>query len=154
MLPNNSPIINPYANVTNNPYAINMPQYTLPASQQNGTVMMSWIQGGLSGAKSYPLAPNSRAYLFDSDEECFYIKVTDQTGVTQPLRRFDYSETPIEEELPVDTSKWATKDEIDEIKDMIADLSGLLRSNNNQRKGGNNNGKSFVRGTNEPRNNG
>lgn len=151
MLPNNSPLVNdPYTVGATNPQMINMPQYTVPVSQRTGTVVMSWIQGGLNGAKAYPLAPNSRAYLFDSDEECFYIKVTDQTGVAQPLRRFDYQETQIEEELPQDTSKYVTKDELDEIKGMLADLL-QQKSNNNQRRGGNNHGKSTVRGTNESR---
>lgn len=144
---NYSPIY-PYPNayaMPQNPYQ----QIPQPIVQpQNDGPIMAWVQGGINGAKSYPVPPNQRAYLFDSEDNTFYVKDVDQNGMPKPLRAFDYTERIIEEEQPNNTSNFVTRDEI---KDIIKEA---LSENNYNRKGGYHNGKSSVRGTNESRNEG
>lgn len=75
--------------------------------QQNGVV---WVQG-IEGAKAYPVASGASVLLMDSEENVFYIKTTDQSGMPSPLRVFDYTErtdTP-----KVDTSAFVTRDEFE-----------------------------------------
>lgn len=118
----------PYAN-----YPIYAPQYyqptQIPAFQNQNSNNMAWVQGE-SGAKSYPLGPNSKMFLFDSEEDCFYVKTTDQNGIPQKLKKFVYYEKTEEQENQ--QSDYVTREELEEI------LSKL-------RKKENNNGKSFVR---------
>ena len=60
------------------------------ASQaQSGTPI--WVQGE-AGAKSYMVAPGNTVMLMDSENQVFYIKSADQSGMPLPLRIFDYCE--------------------------------------------------------------
>lgn len=45
---------------------------------------MKWVQGR-AGAEAYQLEPNSRAVLFDSESQTFYIKEVGPDGRPQPL---------------------------------------------------------------------
>lgn len=58
-------------------------------AQQNNQI--TWVQGE-AAAKAYPVGAGNSVLLMDSEESVFYIKSTDQTGMPQPLRIFDYSE--------------------------------------------------------------
>lgn len=49
-----------------------------------------WVQGE-AGAKAYTIAPNSSALLMDSEQDVFYIKTTDASGMPS-LRVFQYTE--------------------------------------------------------------
>lgn len=64
-----------------------MPQNAQAASG-NG---ITWVQGE-AAAKSFPVGAGQSALLMDSEESVFYIKSTDQSGMPQPLRIFDYTE--------------------------------------------------------------
>lgn len=141
IIPANSP--NPYAPFVN-PYPI--PQ--IPQVSTNPTTIMAWVQGE-QGALSYPMGPNTRAYLFDMTEERFFVKVSDITGVVQPLRPFKYYEetsadpAPVPTEAPVqeETPNYVTREELEKA------LAGLR--NNNYKKGDTHHGKQAIRGTNE-----
>lgn len=50
-----------------------------------------WVQG-LEGAKAYPVAAGNSVLLMDNTENVFYIKTTDQSGMPNPIRVFDYKE--------------------------------------------------------------
>lgn len=67
-------------------------QPTMPQNAQatsgNG---ITWVQGE-AAAKSFPVGAGQSALLMDSEESVFYIKSTDQSGMPQPLRIFDYTE--------------------------------------------------------------
>lgn len=78
-------------------------------NQQNGIV---WVQG-IEGAKAYPVASGASVLLMDSEENVFYIKSTDQSGMPSPLRIFDYAERK-EEAQKVDTSQFITRDEFEQ----------------------------------------
>ena len=58
------------------------------ASSNSG---ITWVQGE-AAAKSFPVGAGQSALLMDSEESVFYIKSTDQSGMPQPLRIFDYTE--------------------------------------------------------------
>lgn len=75
--------------------------------QQNGVV---WVQG-IEGAKAYPVASGASVLLMDSEENVFYIKTTDQSGMPSPLRVFDYTERT--DAPKVDTSAFVTRDEFE-----------------------------------------
>lgn len=84
-----------------------------PQSSDHGII---WVQGD-AGAKSYLVAPNQSVMLMDSEQNCFYIKSADASGMPLPLRTFDYTERvqttemPQERERQVDMSAYITKDE-------------------------------------------
>lgn len=65
-----------------------MPRYQAPQQQSNGLI---WVQGE-AGAKSYMVAPGQSVLLMDSENQAFYIKSADASGMPLPLRVFDYSE--------------------------------------------------------------
>ncbi len=62
-------------------------QPTQPAS--SGTI--TWVQGE-AAAKAFPVGTGQSVLLMDSEDSIFYIKATDQSGMPQPLRVFDYKE--------------------------------------------------------------
>lgn len=64
-----------------------MPQ-NAPQASGNG---ITWVQGEAS-AKSFPVGAGQSVLLMDSEESVFYIKSTDQSGMPQPLRIFDFTE--------------------------------------------------------------
>jgi len=69
------------------------PWYSQPASQQQTQIASNiiWIQGE-NAAKSYPVTQGNSVLLMDSENQVFYIKTVDASGMPQPLRTFDYSE--------------------------------------------------------------
>ncbi len=142
-------------NTTTNPTTVpvnaptNTPTNTpsQPTNPQDNSI--NWVQGE-AGAKSYPVAPGQSAMLMDSENEVFYIKTVDASGMPLPLRIFDYKERFQEKEnkevkeskqtkeIPqIDMSNYITREEFEKR------INGI----NNSRKGRNNNGKSSVQST-------
>ena len=126
------PTWNPYAAPQMNfqPYQPQTPQV------MNNNTVFAWVQGE-NGGKAYPLGPNCRAFLFDSEKDSFYVKTTDQSGMPQPLRSFDYFERTesASDNQQIDTSNFVTKEELEEA------LSKLNRRKEEYRQ----NGKSSIR---------
>lgn len=60
-------------------------------AQQGASGNLVWVQGEAS-AKAYPVASGQSVLLMDSEDSVMYIKSTDQSGMPQPLRIFDYKE--------------------------------------------------------------
>lgn len=102
-------------------------QQATPIMSNSGSNSIIWVQGE-AGAKAYPVAPGNSVLLMDSESECFYIKSTDASGVPMPLRAFAYNEivqTQHKEEPvshDIDTSQFVTRNELDELRQMIEDL--------------------------------
>lgn len=69
-------------------YPQTYPQSYPQFQQQNNPFI--WIQGGLSGAQSYQVAPNGTVILWDSDEQVIYIKSADMQGKPS-IRILDYT---------------------------------------------------------------
>ena len=60
-------------------------------TQQPPSSGINWVQGE-AGAKSYAIAPGQSVLLMDSENNVFYIKSSDSSGMPMPLRVFDYTE--------------------------------------------------------------
>ena len=102
------------------------PGYYAPSQQTQQSSDMLWVQG-IEGAKAYLLAPGRTLPLWDSEEQCIYIKSTSPTGIPQPLTILDYTirqpKEEIEEAQPqIDMGQFVSKEEFEELKEMISDL--------------------------------
>ncbi len=60
------------------------------AQQSSGSGII-WVLGE-NAAKAYPVASGQSVLLMDSEDSVMYIKSTDQSGMPQPLRVFEYKE--------------------------------------------------------------
>ncbi len=106
------------------------PQMQTPAQNQPAQNSIIWIQGE-QAAKSYMVAPNTTVLLMDSESQRFYLKSSDASGMPQPLRVFEYTETTQtakakEPEAPaVDFSEYATKAEFDAFR---SEIQGLMKT--------------------------
>ena len=95
-----------------------------PVPTQNVT----WIQvNGLQGAKEHQVPANATHLLMDSTEDIFYVKSSDEFGVIKSFRGYRFAEIPQQElsgiSEQVDMSKYVSKDEFDELKAMIAQMT-------------------------------
>ena len=95
-------------------YNYNYPWQALntPSQQQqglNGNIV--WVQGE-AGAKSIQVNAGNSVLLMDSEQQVFYIKTVDASGIPQPLRIFPYSEK-------VDVAKNATTTPIERQQDYV-----------------------------------
>lgn len=112
-------------------------QQTYP--QQSG---ITWVDG-VSSAKAYPVANGTSILLMDSNENAFYIKSADQSGMPS-VRIFDYSERTVAQpqhpqvaqpqeqitEVPeIDLSIYVTKDEFkNELKKVATDIEKKIET--------------------------
>lgn len=91
------------------------PWYTQPAVQAqqqqgvNGNII--WVQGD-AGAKSIQVNAGNSVLLMDSEQQVFYIKTVDASGIPQPLRTFTYTEK-------MDVAKNATSVPLDKQSDYV-----------------------------------
>lgn len=82
------------------------PQASQMASnaQQGQSANLIWVQGE-NAAKAYPVASGQSVLLMDSEDSVMYIKSTDQSGMPQPLRIFEYKEKTGHQNASVIASK-------------------------------------------------
>ena len=102
-----------------------------------------YIRGGLEGAKNYPVTPGYTAWLLDEENKQFFAKSIGANGVPT-VREFDYSEKT--QQMPTSSdefSKYATKEDIEYLKNEIRKLHDKRNTykHNNYRRNGN--GKSY-----------
>jgi len=99
--------------VTYSNYPLQAPYLPLTGvpTPQTSISPITWVQGE-NGAKSYLVAPNSTAVLFDSEAQVVYIKTADATGMPS-IKTLDYT---------IRDAAQVPKSEIDEIKEQIAQL--------------------------------
>lgn len=125
------------------PQQIQVPQQT-SQPQQGG---INWVQGE-AGAKSFNVSAGQSVMLMDSENNVFYIKSTDASGMPLPLRIFDYTERVQNINSitnPVDNvqDKYVTKEEfetaLNAINATIQQMNTSKKIDANTRKKGNNN---------------
>lgn len=104
--------MNPYFPAFPSPYA--QTPAAAPSAPTGNNVI--WVQGE-AGAKAHVVAPNTTAWMMDSEQDRFYIKSADASGVPSPLRTFDYTEVT---EAPTSGVMYVTREEFDEFKASIA----------------------------------
>jgi len=110
--------------------SMNAPQQpaTAPGGASNGII---WVQGE-AAAKAYPVALGQSVLLMDSESSTMYIKSTDQSGMPQPLRIFDYQErTTARSEAAVAKTpgaEYVTRQEFDEFRaDVKRSIKGIRK---------------------------
>ena len=81
----------------------NAPQMPSNAQAASGNGII-WVLGE-NAAKAYPVASGQSVLLMDSEDSIMYIKSTDQSGMPQPLRIFEYKEKTGHQNAPVIASK-------------------------------------------------
>ena len=96
-----------------------MVQNSLPNSN-NG---ITWVQGEAS-AKSFPVGAGQSVLLMDSEDSVMYIKSTDQSGMPQPLRIFDYVERTTQHSESgiaknINTEEFVSRKEFDEFREDV-----------------------------------
>lgn len=121
----------PYGNL--NPYTqagLVYPPVQPQASQSN----VIWVQGE-AAAKAYPVQAGNSMILMDSENDCFYIKSSDNAGMPNRLRKFEYREVldgQVTQDTLVEQPQYITKEEFEKA---INELRHQPRYNNNNRKG-------------------
>lgn len=131
---------NGYFNSYYQPQQMSYPvQQNIQQPQQNNS--LAWIQGGEASANAYPVAPNTRMWLFDRDEPIFFIKTMDSSGMPQPLRIFDYKErvvnnasNGIAQTQTTENVDYVSRSEFDAFKSEITQAIKQRQSNNSQVK--------------------
>ena len=128
---------NPYMN-----YMPNYPQQALPTMQSqvystapssNG---INWVSGE-SGAKSWIVGRGESVLLMDSENQCFYLKSADASGMPLPLRTFDYTErTPNAQQgsqtaFNQSNDNFITRTEFDDLKAKYEELEKQLKASKN-----------------------
>ena len=110
-------------------YPQSYPQY----QQQNNPII--WMQG-IEAARAYPVAPNGQVVLFDSEQQCIYLKTADAQG-RPSMRILDYtirSEQPKtaqnalsgnNTQVPTREDISALQSQIDSLKQQIEQLGGI-----------------------------
>ncbi len=142
-------------NLVQNFYAQNQPQNNYnqniqPQAQPQPapvpTQNVSWIQvNGLQGAKEHQVPANATYWLMDNTEDAFYVKSSDEFGVTKAFKGYRFTEIPQQElsGVPesVDMSKYVSRDDFNELKSMIEQLTNAQEKQSVKAdKGAKNNG--------------
>lgn len=103
------------------------PQFSQPASTG-----INWVSGE-SGAKSWMVGRGETVLLMDSENQCFYIKSADASGMPLPLRIFDYTERTCgvpqgsQSAFAQNNDEFVTRNEFDALKAKYEDLEKQIR---------------------------
>lgn len=103
-----------------------MPQMSYAAPQVKTNI--KWVSGR-GEAESTPIGPNETILMMDSSTTRMYIKSAGPDGRPNPLMVADYtiSEANFQNEssqaAQIDTSQFATKDDFNQLKQMLEDLT-------------------------------
>ena len=73
------------------------------------------------------MAPGGMAYIFDLDAPRFYIKKVDEFGRPYPLETYDYNRVIEEPPAQIDSSAFASKEEVSAIQKDVTDITETLR---------------------------
>lgn len=98
-------------------------------AQQGQSANLIWVQGE-NAAKAYPVASGQSVLLMDSEDSIMYIKSTDQSGMPQPLRIFEYKEKTQGNNSPVAASKpseeYVSRKEFEAFRsDVMKEIQGI-----------------------------
>lgn len=98
-------------------------------NQQSGNGII-WVQGE-EGAKAYIVAPGNSALLMDSENNSFYIKSSDNSGMPMPLRIFDYFERNAKQQTQniKPNVEYVTRQEFDALSARINDIMANINNN-------------------------
>jgi hypothetical protein len=120
----------PQSYYQNQPYYQNLQmQNQQPVATSNSGIL--WVQGE-QAAKAYPIGAGQSVLLMDSEDSLMYIKSTDQSGMPQPLRVFEYKErTGARSEAAIATSRsedYVSRAEFEEFReDVKRSIKGIRK---------------------------
>lgn len=109
---------------------------TMPAINQ-----YSWVNG-YAGAQAFPTQPNTQIILFDSDEDFYYVKITDAQGRAN-ITRYRFEEVLDNEpkkrgrkptSSSVDMTDFVSRNEFDEFKKQLIENLGPLKGTENSQE--------------------
>ena len=81
---------------------------------QNQLGAINWVQGE-AGARSVSVAAGQKVLLMDSENNVFYVKSSDVSGMPLPLRTFEYKEiTPSNTSETPAQNTYVTHEELEE----------------------------------------
>lgn len=105
---------------------------TNTATETAPTQNVSWIfVNGLQGAKEHHVPARSTHWLMDNSDAVFYVKSSDEFGAPKEFKAYKFTELdiapPVEApQAQIDTSKFISRDEFDELKAKIDQLATAL----------------------------
>ena len=115
------------------PYAVQQTApynpYPQPQIMQSNVI---WVQGE-AAAKAYPVQAGNSMILLDSENDCFYIKSSDNAGMPNRLRKFEYKEVTdgqVIQDTSAEQTQYITKEEFEKA---INELKHQPRYNNNRK---------------------
>lgn len=108
-----------YGNYNN--YQSYLPQYQpvqQPQTTQQQNTGVNWVHGE-ADARAFNVPAGSSVWLMDADEQIFYIKSVDYSGMPQVLRRFKFEEIggntpPTPAKTPTEQVEYITRKEFEE----------------------------------------
>ena len=107
------------------------PVYPQPQTNQSNVI---WVQGE-AAAKAYPVQAGNSMILMDSENDCFYIKSSDNAGMPNRLRKFEYKEViegQVVNDTPTEQPQYVTKEDLEKA---LSELRQQRQHYNNNRKG-------------------
>ena len=107
------------------PAQIVYPQAQAQPQQNNGRI---YVQGEES-AKSYLVAPNQSVELWDTESQTIYLKSADASGMpSMRILDYTYRESMPKSKETLDMGAFATKEDVDYLKEEIKALRSKLES--------------------------
>lgn len=108
------------------------PQIPMQNVYSNNNSGINWVSGE-SGAKSWIVAKGETTILLDSEDNVFYIKTADASGMPL-LRKFSYVEITGDSKMPQTVDKQFSFVERDEFEQFKEDILKKLSTGNKQTK--------------------
>ena len=122
---------NPFLSYNNFPYGQFNPNTMAPFTMQPQSSEIRWVQGE-AAAKAYPIAPNGKILLMDSENACFYIKTADANGIPS-IEIYDYVKRPDDVKIPI----YVTQEQMDKIVKEVDEIKQKLHTKPHyEKKGG------------------
>lgn len=90
---------------------------------QNGNLNnIIWVANEQE-ASAFPVSTGGSVLMMDRNTNRFYIKTVTQNGVLLPMEVYEFNPIKKETTQQADTSNYVTKDEFNELKKMLEDLT-------------------------------
>lgn len=124
MIPYNyqaDPLYNPYARLQQ----LEQQQAQYSQQQQPAKPLEIPFVGGVDGAKAFTMPNGSNAILMDNAEAMFYMVQSDQQGM-RTIKAFQFQEVELKQPSAVDTSRFATKEDLQVIMQQLEEIKGGL----------------------------
>ena len=92
---------------------------------------INWVQGE-AGARSVSVAAGQKVLLMDSENNVFYVKSSDGSGMPMPLRVFEYKEITDMADSKAEEESFITKKEFEERFSKIEEMLNKKEKKNEQ----------------------